>query len=95
MWETYNFRASSGGRQRVSPPPPREPRPPGGHCKALLTRQAQNQGDQPRSGAVPKVSSRSVLDFLSARKSDLKKGFPHLVLVLVLLVVCTRVKKRF
>jgi t-SNARE complex subunit (syntaxin) len=38
--------------------------------------------------------------FLSARKADLKKGFQHLVvlvfvLVLVVLVVGTRVKKRF
>jgi hypothetical protein len=36
-------------------------------------------------------------EFLSARKADLKKGFQHLVLVLVLvvLVVGTRVKKGF
>jgi t-SNARE complex subunit (syntaxin) len=37
--------------------------------------------------------------FLSARKADLKKGFQHLVLlvvlVVVLVVVGTRVKKRF
>jgi t-SNARE complex subunit (syntaxin) len=38
--------------------------------------------------------------FLSARKADLKKGFQHLVLVLVVLVVVvlvvgTRVKKGF
>jgi hypothetical protein len=33
--------------------------------------------------------------FLSARKADLKKGFQHLVLVLVVLVVGTRVKKGF
>jgi t-SNARE complex subunit (syntaxin) len=37
--------------------------------------------------------------FLSARKADLKKGFQHLVvlvlLVVVVLVVGTRVKKRF
>jgi hypothetical protein len=34
--------------------------------------------------------------FLSARKADLKKRFQHLVLVLVLVtvVVCTRVKKK-
>jgi hypothetical protein len=38
------------------------------------------------------------LYFLSARKADLKKGFQHLlvlVLVVVVLVVGTRVKKRF
>jgi hypothetical protein len=34
--------------------------------------------------------------FLSARKADLKKGFQHLVvLVVVLVVVGTRVKKGF
>jgi hypothetical protein len=34
--------------------------------------------------------------FLSARKADLKKGFQHLVvLVLVLVLVGTQVKKRF
>jgi hypothetical protein len=33
--------------------------------------------------------------FLSARKADLKKGFRHLVLVVVVLVVGTQVKKRF
>jgi hypothetical protein len=35
--------------------------------------------------------------FLSARKADLKKGFQHLVhvLVVVVLVVCTRVKNCF
>jgi hypothetical protein len=34
--------------------------------------------------------------FLSARKADLKKDFQHLVLVLlVVVVVGTRVKKRF
>jgi hypothetical protein len=34
--------------------------------------------------------------FLSARKADLKKGFQHLVVVVVVvLVVGTRVKKRF
>jgi hypothetical protein len=35
-----------------------------------------------------------ITHFLSARKADLKKGFQHLV-VLVVLVVGTRVKKRF
>jgi hypothetical protein len=33
--------------------------------------------------------------FLSARKADLKKGFQHLVVVVVVLVVGTRVKKHF
>jgi hypothetical protein len=35
------------------------------------------------------------LQFLSARKADLIKGFQHLVVVLVLVVVGTRVKKGF
>jgi hypothetical protein len=42
--------------------------------------------------------SQSIM-FLSARKADLKKGFQHLVLgvvvVVVVVVVGTRVKKRF
>jgi hypothetical protein len=43
---------------------------------------------------APKITT-SIL-FLSARKADLKKGFQHLVLLLLLLlVVCTRVKKSF
>jgi hypothetical protein len=38
-----------------------------------------------------------VLPFLSARKADLKMGFQHLVLLVLVLVVVvgTRVKKRF
>jgi hypothetical protein len=54
-----------------------------------------------------KVNFGFVCHFLSARKADLKKGFQHLVLlvvlvvvvlvvvVLVVVVVGTRVKKRF
>jgi hypothetical protein len=33
--------------------------------------------------------------FLSARKADLKKGFQHLVVLVVVVVVGTQVKKRF
>jgi hypothetical protein len=40
----------------------------------------------------PKTESSA--PFLSARKADLKKGFQHLVVV-VLVLVCTRVKKAF
>jgi hypothetical protein len=42
------------------------------------------------------MSNINLFFFLSARKADLKKGFHHLFLVLlVVLVVGTQVKKRF
>jgi hypothetical protein len=40
---------------------------------------------------IPWISEEK--SFLSARKADLKKGFQHLVVLVVVLVVGTRVKK--
>jgi hypothetical protein len=50
------------------------------------------------SETVLQTRVRSMFAFLSARKADLKKGFQHLVVlvvVLIVVVVGTRVKKRF